>query len=305
MKKTRLLLLAFLVVFISSCEKEVVEPFSSETESIVEEIPFHDQYVAPQNYDFIDAAEELFKASKDNNLTMGNPSGAYASSGRYWDYLINRSQYAVSYHRDRGTPNWVSWHLSTAWLGSNNSTSRFYTASLPSEWYRVKSDDYKYSGYDRGHNCPSADRTRSSSDNKSTYYMTNVTPQEPRLNQRGWKYLEEYCRKLVRSGNELYIICGSYGSKGTLADGKVTIPSRCWKVILVLPDGSNDVSRVTRDTRVIAVDMPNSSSVGTSWGSYRTTVDAIERTRRYNLLSSLPSSIQSAIESKRDTGPTR
>jgi endonuclease G, mitochondrial len=76
-------------------------------------------------------------------------------------------------------------------------------------------------------------------------------------------------------------------------------------VILVLSQGTGDVSRVTTSTRVIAVNTPNSNSVSSSWGGYRTTVDAIESATGYNLFSNLSSTIQSAIESKVDTGPTQ
>jgi endonuclease G, mitochondrial len=82
------------------------------------------------------------------------------------------------------------------------------------------------------------------------------------------------------------------------------VPSHTWKVIVVLPEGTNDVSRVTTATRVIAVIIPNRQDISTSWESYRTTVDNIEAIRSYNLLSNVPSSIQSVIESRVDAGPT-
>jgi endonuclease G, mitochondrial len=82
------------------------------------------------------------------------------------------------------------------------------------------------------------------------------------------------------------------------------VPNRIWKVILVLPQGTGDVSRVTTGTRVIAVDTPNSNSVSTSWGGYRTTVDAIESKMGYNLFSNVSASVQSVIESRVDNGPT-
>jgi endonuclease G len=124
--------------------------------------------------------------------------------------------------------------------------------------------------------------------------------------------LENYARTLVGDGNELYLICGSYGrggtgSKGyatTLAGGKITVPAHCWKVLVVLPSGTNDLARITTKTRVIAIDTPNDNSLSTSWGSYRTSVDAIEAATGYDLLSALPTNTQKTLEASRDTGPT-
>jgi endonuclease G len=110
----------------------------------------------------------------------------------------------------------------------------------------------------------------------------------------------------------VYIVCGSYGVGGTggnggvtttLDQGRITVPKRTWKVIVILPVGDNDVARITSNTRVIAVDMPNVNSIVRDWGMYRTTVDAIEESTGYDLLSALPEAVQSAIESKVDTGP--
>jgi endonuclease G, mitochondrial len=249
-------------------------------------------------------------ATKDGNRAMGNPSGANTS---YANYLIDKAQYSMSYNTYRGTPNWVSWHLSSAWLGSTPRQDDFRADnSLPSAFYRVQPSDYTGSGFDRGHNCPSADRTLTVTDNSATFLMSNMIPQAPTNNQQTWANLESYCRKLVSQGNELYIIMGQYGKGGsgsngykeTLADGKVTVPNRIWKVIVVLPVGTNDVSRVTTSTRVIAIDTPNSNNISTSWGTYRTSVDAIEAKTGYNILSNVPTSIQDVIEARVDNGPT-
>jgi endonuclease G len=52
--------------------------------------------------------------SRDNNLALGNPSGATASTSAPTNYLLVKDQYTLFYNRDQGKPNWVSWHLSTA-----------------------------------------------------------------------------------------------------------------------------------------------------------------------------------------------
>ncbi|NDK56365.1 DNA/RNA non-specific endonuclease [Pontibacter fetidus] len=250
-------------------------------------------------------------ATKDNNMAMGNPSGAGTS---YSNYLINKAQYSMSYNSYRGTPNWVSWHLSSAWVGSTPRQDDFRADnSLPTAFYRVTPADYTGSGFDRGHNCPSADRTLTVTDNSATFLMSNMIPQAPTNNQQTWANLENYCRTLINQGNELYIIMGQYGIGGTgsagyketLAGGKVTVPNRIWKVIVVLPNGTGDAARVTTSTRVIAIDTPNSTSISSSWGTYRTTVDAIEAKMGYNLLSNVSSTVQTTIEARVDTGPTQ
>jgi endonuclease G len=252
-------------------------------------------------------------ATRDSHLAMGNPSGATTSTTNYTNYLLSKSQFALSYHRDKGKPNWVSWHLSSAWLGSTPRQDNFAAdAALPSGWFRATSSSYTGSGFDRGHNCPSADRTGSVADNSATFLMTNMMPQSANNNQRTWAGLENYCRTLVDQGNELYVICGSYGSGGTglngyattIAGGKITVPSNCWKVVVVLPEGSSDASRVTTGTRVIAINTPNNQTLASTWGSYRTSVDAIEAATGYNILSAVSSTVQSTIEARVDNGPT-
>lgn len=244
-------------------------------------------------------------------MLLGNPSGATSDESNYNDFLLQRPQYALSYSRDRGTPNWVSWHVSKDWLGSAPRQDNFRSdASLPEGWYRVKASSYTGSGFDRGHNAPSADRTKSEEDNAATFLMTNMIPQAPKNNQETWARLEDYTRELVQQGQEVYVIMGSYGVGGTgsegtarkIEEGRVTVPSRIWKVLVVLPQGDNDLSRITTSTRVIAINTPNTNSTRPDWISYLTTVDDIEEATGYNLLLALPSEVQEVLESRVDNG---
>ena len=260
-----------------------------------------------------DSGGSTTPTTDNTHLALGNPSAAVANTTYYTNYLMQKTQYAMSYHRDRAIPNWVSWYLGSSWLGSTARQDDFRAdATLPTGWYQVGGTSYTGSGFDRGHNCPSADRTGTVTDNSATFLMSNMIPQAPNNNQQTWGNLEDYTRSLVTAGNECYIIMGSYGSGGTgsngyattINSGKIAVPNRIWKVIVVLPNGNNDVNRITTSTRVIAVNTPNDNTVSATWGSYRTSVDAIEAATGYNLLSNLPASIQSALESKVDTGPT-
>ncbi|MBF9239957.1 DNA/RNA non-specific endonuclease [Hymenobacter sp. BT683] len=247
------------------------------------------------------------------HLTLGNPSGATPDPTQPANYLLYRPQYAVSYHRDWGKPNWASWHLSADWIGMAARQDDFRAdPDLPAGWYRPGASSYAGSGFDRGHLCPSADRTRTIADNSATFLMTNLMPQAPRNNQQTWANLEGYCRDQLATGQEVYILCGSYGQGGTgangyattLDQGRIRVPARCWKVVVVLPTGDDDATRVSASTRVIALDTPNDNTISTSWGTYRTSVDAIEAATGLDLLSAVPVAVQQAVEARVDTGPT-
>jgi endonuclease G len=248
------------------------------------------------------------------HLTLGNPSGATADPSHPFNYLLYKPQYAASYHRDWGKPNWVSWHLAPNWIGTAARQDDFRPdPDLPAGWYRPGASSYTGSGFDRGHLCPSADRTSTVADNSATFLMTNMMPQAPRNNQQTWANLEDYCRSLLATGNEVYIIAGSYGQGGTgsidfkttIDQGRIRVPARCWKVVVVLPLGDNDAARVTTSTRVIAIDTPNDNNISTSWGTYRTSVDAIEAATGLDLLSAINPAVQPAVEARTDTGPTQ
>jgi endonuclease G len=241
----------------------------------------------------------------DDNMLMGNPSNATTSTGNYTNYLMVKTYYALSYHRDRGTPNWVSWHIKSSDMGSSPRQDDFRAdVTLPSGWYQPGSTSYSGSGFDRGHNCPSADRTASVAANSATFLMTNMIPQAPNNTQQTWNNLESYTRSLVTAGNEVYVIMGAYGTGGTgsngtvntIDNGRITVPNRVWKVIVVMANGSNDLGRVTTGTRVIAVNTPNINTINSDWKQYRTSVDAIESATGYNLLSNVSTTVQSVIE---------
>lgn len=258
-----------------------------------------------KNYLFLLFVPILVSAQIDSvalvqHLALGNPSNASQTISIPSNYLMVKKQYVLSYHRFNGIANWVAWHLDSTWLGEVTRRNDFRPDStLPEPWYRVQHTGYRRSGYDRGHMCPSGDRTNTITDNSLTFLMTNMIPQAPNNNQGPWAALENYCRDLVRQGKELYIYSGGYGSKGFIDSGRVNIPERTWKVIVVLDAGENDLQRVSMATRTIAVDMPNDNAlIGKydDWKLFRVSIDHVEGKTGLNFLSNIRDSIQTIIE---------
>lgn len=247
-----------------------------------------------------EAPVPLDKAPADSDhLLFGNPSSASVVNPD--NYLLQRPEYALSYNASRGTANWASWHLSTGWLGPVERQDDFRPdALLPSGTYAVRPDDYRGSGYDRGHLVPSGDRTAAEDMNSATFVMSNMIPQTPENNREVWRQLEAFSRDVVRQGQELYVVAGVYGNQGYIAGGEVTVPMNTWKVAVVLPEGAG-LEAVTASTPVIAVDIPNGDRLQ-DWDSYLTTVDAIEAATGYDLLSNLPQNVEAEIEARRFQG---
>ena len=254
--------------------------------------------------------------STDNdNMGLGNPSGATASVSSPTNYLLVKPQFTIGYNAQRGTPTWVSWHLTRTDIGSAPRQDDFRPdPALPREFYQVTRNSYSGSGFDKGHNCPSADRTRELDDNSATFLMTNMLPQAGNNNQRTWSSLEEWTRGQVQRGQEVYVIMGSYGKGGTgtagfkttIDNGHVTVPARVWKVLVILPEGSNDLQRIAAgQARLLAIDTPNDQSVSPDWSRYRTSIDAIEAATGLDLLSKVPLAAQDRLEAQVDTAPTR
>lgn len=240
------------------------------------------------------------------HLAFGNPSNAAVDLSQPNNFLMEKPSFSLSYNRDKGTPNWVSWHLESDWTGSlpRNDTFRADPAVLP-DWYRVQSTDYFASGFDRGHMTPNADRDNPASIplNQETFLMSNMVPQAPNNNQGPWADLENFLRTLL-GPNEVYVIAGpagvggsgDNGSANTIANGHVTVPAFTWKVALVLPVGDDDVTRVNAAARTIAVIMPNQNSINSDWHAYLTTVDAVEALTGYDFFANVPDAIENSIE---------
>src|SRR6266404_410897 len=171
-------------------------------------------------------------------MQLGNPSNATPDTNNHNHYLIQRAIEALDYNDGRGQANWASWDLTSG--DANNAVVRqdaYATdTNLPPNFYRVGAGEYSGSGYDRGHLCPSADRTDSTNDNNLTFLMSNMV-QAPDNNRITWDNLENYCRSLADAGDEILIMCGPNGFNGSHLSSSthVLIPSNTWKIAVVVP----------------------------------------------------------------------
>lgn len=235
---------------------------------------------------------------------FGIPSHATADIVNENDYLMFKPQYTLSYNRSKATANWVAWRLDSSWVGGTPRQDDFRPdPSLPAGWYQVTDMDYVGSGYNRGHMCPSGDRTNSIENNSATFLMTNMVPQTSENNQGPWEEFESYCRTLAAQGNEIYIYSGPAGNVGTIAQGRVVVPAFTWKVVIILPNGTNDVARFNRATRAFGIIVPNTLplNINAPWRDFRVPINTVENLTGYDFLTNVGRNTAELVERKRDT----
>lgn len=243
------------------------------------------------------------------HATLGLPDGAVADPAAPDRFLSVKPQYALSYDAARKVPNWVSWELNATWLGAVPRQNDFRADStLPPTLPQALLGDYAGSGWDRGHLCPSEDRTATVADNQSTFFLTNMVPQSDNLNGGPWAQLESYARGLAASGKELFVVAGGvFGApQRTIGAGQVAVPSSMFKLVVVLDAPGQGVAALTPGTRVIAVVMPNDDTLvskSADWRPYRVRPRVIEAQTGLDLFADAPPAVKAALAEQLDAAP--
>jgi endonuclease G, mitochondrial len=245
----------------------------------------------------------------NRNIRFGRPEPhtPFADPKRE-DSPIEREEYVLSFNGNKNIPNWVAWNLVKEDIGDEHRGAFEPDPKLPKGFDKVTTKTYANGGFDRGHMCNSKDRSNTRAANDNVFFMTNIIPQSSNNNQKGWERLEAYCRDLADEGNSLSIVCGPTGQGGEgklgrrnfISSGgiKVLVPALTWKVIVVLPPGKQAPDK---NTRTIAVLMPNDQSVGDDWAKYRCTPRHVEEQVGYTLFPSIDAKVADAIMERTDT----
>lgn len=204
--------------------------------------------------------------------------------------IIRHTGYTVSYNKDTKLPNWVSYELTRAETKGKEKRSNRFIADPLVKGAIATNADYTRSGYDKGHMAPAADMKWSPVAMNESFYFSNMCPQHPQLNRRGWKKLEDKIRDWAVADSAIIIICGPVIKKQpkTIGKNKVVVPQQFFKVIL---------SPFVKPMRAIGFLFDNEQSVD-PLSAYVVTVDSIERLTNMDFFSLLPDEIENKIEAE-------
>ena len=203
--------------------------------------------------------------------------------------IIKHVGYTVSYNNKTRNPNWVGYTLTDEEVQGTVKRDDGFSCDPLVKGVQACDDDYKNSGYDRGHLAPAADMKWSKQAMEESFYLSNVSPQNKNLNRGVWKKLEELCRDKAELYGEIVIITGPVfnGNKQkTIGENHVRVPDAFFKVMLSNYDDS---------PRAIGFYMENKAGKK-KLKEYAKSIDEIEAITSLDFFSSLPDNVEDEIE---------
>lgn len=230
-----------------------------------------------------DGMQPVESGCADSLLIVKEPEGM---NGRIIDY----TGFRLSFNADCKQPNWVAWEL-TADEAKANVASRKNTTFMrdPNVEGCATVNDYRGSGFDRGHMCPAADMKWDQRAMNDCFLLTNICPQDNGLNTGAWNALENKCRSWAVRDSAIIIVCGPILTDRLtrhIGDSRVAVPERFFKAVLA-PYAS--------PVRAIGFIMPNTRHAP-GMQQAAVSIDEIEEATGLDLFSWLPDDIESEVE---------
>ena len=206
------------------------------------------------------------------------------------EIILRKKSYVVSYNQDTRMPNWVAWQLTAEHTDGELKRMNNFHEEENCPRPRATLQDYKGSGWSRGHMCPAGDNKWSRDAMYDSFSLVNVCPQDSKLNSGVWNSLEMDCRQWARQYGEVYIVCGPVLMKRqheTIGPNKVVVPEAFFKVVLCMVGKPKAFGVVVRNNE------------GTKKRDlYYNSVDDVERLTGLDFFPSLPDDIEKVVEAE-------
>lgn len=207
------------------------------------------------------------------------------------DYIACRSGYVVGFDAASRIPVWTAYRLTGAKLADPKAARSNDFRPDPQIPESAQLEDYRGSGYSRGHMVPAADMKGSVQEMSETFLLTNIVPQDSRNNSGAWNRIEQKVRALATAESSLYVYTGAFCSPDaevrTVGANRVRVPDFLFKVVLDETPPRKAIAFLSpnRDVR----DRPRQLAV---------TVDAVEALTGLDFFRGLPD--EDALEAQLD-----
>lgn len=206
--------------------------------------------------------------------------------------ILRRTAYSLSYNPVLLIPNWVAWCLTAEHVDGYCPRDNVYYEDTDVSSPRATNEDYKGSGWSKGHMCPAGDNKWDSEAMKESNLLTNICPQHSSLNSGLWNVIERDCRKWAKKYGKLYIVCGPVllrQEHETIGKNKIVVPEAFYKVILRLNPKPTAIGFIVRN-----------NEGKKKKDQYINSIDNVERITGIDFFPFLDDSIEDIVEASLD-----
>jgi endonuclease G len=211
-------------------------------------------------------------------MAVGIPKGVS-------NQVINYQTIRVNFNPSLRIPNCVAYELTATMVtmadAPDHESRKNYNYAkdssvkgCPDNW------EYRGTGYSRGHMAPAMDMRWDKTAMKQCFYMTNMCPQDTKLNNDDWRVLEEKVHRWAKRDKRLMVYTGPIMGKNPVMIGKdkqnIAVPDAFFKVVYAPEQG-----------RSIAFIYENRHCPG-SISKYAVTVAEVERRTGLTFSSAIP-----------------
>lgn len=223
-------------------------------------------------------------------------SGALAQSSNLFlpaseGQLVHHQNYSLAYSEEHEQAFWVFYELDRNETQAIAKRKDDFREDPLVSTGSASLADYKASGYDRGHLAPAADMAFSEEAISESFYMSNMSPQEPSFNRGIWKKLEAQFREWAEADGSLYIVTGPILVPGLakMGDNGVSIPNFYYKVALDF-----DVDEIG----AIAFLLPN-QKLDLELESFVVSIDSLESLTGIDFFAGLEDHLEASFEASK------
>lgn len=210
------------------------------------------------------------------------------------EQILYKSAYVVSYNKDTKIPNWVAWHLTADHTDGPYKRLNYFYEDEEVSFPRATTDDYRGSGWSRGHMCPAGDNKWNGKAMYDSFSLVNVCPQNASLNSGLWNSIEIDCRRWANRFGDIYIVCGPLFLKKeheTIGNNEVYVPEAFFKVVMCLNGTPKGMGFIVRN-----------NAGEKKRDLYYNSIDQVERITGIDFFPALPDEIEDAMEAELDMG---
>jgi len=221
------------------------------------------------------------------------------------DSIRSFDDFILSYDRRCRTANWVFEHLTPELLAVDEAASRenseFFEDSSIHPYFRATNQDYRGSGFDRGHLAAAGNHRRAQQFIDSTFVLSNISPQVGKgFNRDAWNKLEKYVRYRAKRSRNLYVCTGplylprqesdgkKYVKYQVIGDNNVAVPTHFFKVLLVeTTNGTYELETFVMPNRPIDDKIPLEA--------FHVPIDSVERAAGLLFFDKMPKHLLSSV----------